>query len=544
MYKNLLNSEEGHKKIQAGIDKIANTVKLTLGAKGRNVIFETALPYPTITNDGVTIAQEVTLEDPFERLGAQLIKEAARKTNDIAGDGTTTAVILAQAIYNEGRKIISAGANPMPIKRGIQKAVDSIVAYLKTIAKPVDDAEMTKQVASISANNDREIGDIISEAIEKTGKDGVVTVQESKTQYTILNCVEGLQFDKGYHSPYFSTNPNMTVELDNPYIVITDKTITNPKEVMPIINKITQESNKPFVLIADTVDGDALQTLIVNAVKGNISCVTVRSPEFSDIRQEVLEDIAVVTGGTVIDDKRGITLRAAGTGLKEADITHLGIAEKVVVSADKTTIIGGKGDKKKIIERIEAIRGLLKEEEDDFRKEKLKERLAKLTGGVAVIHAGATTETEMREKRMRIEDALNATKCAVEEGIVAGGGIALLKAIHCVDTNIFATKEEHVGVDIVRQAISKPFEQVVTNAGGDAGEMKALLKEKMSNTLGYDANDGEVKDMFKAGIIDPVKVTRTALQNAASIASMLLTTEAFITNIPEEKPTILAMPQM
>ena len=528
MAKQLLFGEEARRSLQRGVDKLANAVKVTLGPRGRNVVLDKKYGSPTIINDGVTIAKEIELEDPYENMGAQLIKEVASKTSDIAGDGTTTATVLAQAIYNEGMKNITAGTNPMPVKRGIEKATACVVEELKKISKPVKDKNEIAQVATISANNDKEIGNLIADAMDKVGNDGVITVEEAKGIETTLEVVEGMQFDQGFISAYFVTNPDkMIAEVENPYILIYDKKISSMKELLPILQEVVTQG-KPIVIISEDIEGEALATLVVNRLKGTFSCIAVKAPGFGDRRKSMLEDIAILTGGRVISEE-------AGMKLEKAELSMLGRAKKISVDKDNTTIVEGAGEKKDIQARIGQIKKQIDETKSDYDKEKLQERLAKLSGGVAVINVGAATETEMKEKKARVEDAMHATKAAKAEGIVPGGGVALLRAGEALDKLVITDEEEKVGVKIIKKALEAPIRQICYNAGVEGAViMEKILKESVK-TMGFDATDGVMKDMVKAGIIDPTKVTRSALQNAASIASLLLTTETIISDIPEKQ---------
>jgi chaperonin GroEL len=526
MAKQLSFGEEARRSLQRGVDKLANAVKVTLGPRGRNVVLDKKYGSPTIINDGVTIAKEIELEDPFENMGAQLIKEVASKTSDVAGDGTTTATVLAQAIYNEGMKNITAGTNPMPVKRGIERAAAAVIEELKKLSKPVKDKTEIAQVATISANNDKVIGTLIADAMDKVGNDGVITVEEGKGIETTLDVVEGMQFDQGYISAYFVTNPEkMIAEIENPYILIYDKKISNMKELLPILQEVVQQG-KAIVIISEETEGEALATLVVNRLKGTFSCVAVKAPGFGDRRKSMLEDIAVLTGGRVISEEIGLKL-------EKAEIGMLGRAKKVIVDKDNTTIIEGAGDKKDIQARISQIKKQIEETKSDYDKEKLQERLAKLSGGVAVINVGAATETEMKERKARVEDAMHATKAAREEGIVPGGGVALLRAGEILD-KMTGDDEEKVGIRIVKKALEAPIRQISFNAGVDGGVIMDKILKETSKNMGFDATDGQMKDMVKAGIIDPTKVTRSALQNAASIASLLLTTETLVADLPDK----------
>jgi chaperonin GroEL len=526
MAKQLSFGEEARRSLQRGVDKLANAVKVTLGPRGRNVVLDKKYGSPTIINDGVTIAKEIELEDVFENMGAQLIKEVASKTSDVAGDGTTTATVLAQAIYNEGMKNITAGTNPMPVKRGIERAAAAVIEELKKLSKPVKDKTEIAQVATISANNDKVIGTLIADAMEKVGNDGVITVEEGKGIETTLEVVEGMQFDQGYISAYFVTNPEkMIAEIENPYILIYDKKISNMKELLPILQEVVQQG-KAIVIISEETEGEALATLVVNRLKGTFSCVAVKAPGFGDRRKSMLEDIAILTGGRVISEEIGLKL-------EKAEIGMLGRAKKVIVDKDNTTIIEGAGEKKDIQARIAQLKKQIEETKSDYDKEKLHERLAKLSGGVAVINVGAATETEMKERKARVEDAMHATKAAREEGSVPGGGVALLRASEVLD-KLAGDEEERVGIKIVKKALEAPIRQISFNAGVDGGVIMDKILKETSKTMGFDATDGQMKDMVKAGIIDPTKVTRSALQNAASIASLLLTTETIVADIPEK----------
>ncbi|MBT9253855.1 MAG: chaperonin GroEL [Brockia lithotrophica] len=523
--KDIRFAEDARRAILRGVDKLANTVKVTLGPKGRNVVLEKKYGSPLITNDGVTIAKEIELKDPFENMGAQLVREVASKTNDVAGDGTTTATILAQAIIREGLKNVAAGANPMVMRRGIEKAVQAAVEELKRIAKPVEGKEAIAQVAAISAD-DPEIGKLIAEAMEKVGNEGVITVEESKSLQTELEVVEGMQFDRGYISPYMVTNTErMEAELEEPLILITDRKISNIQDILPVLEKVVQ-AGKPLLIIAEDVEGEALATLVVNKLRGTLLSVAVKAPGFGDRRKAMLEDIAILTGGQVISEELGLEL-------KQARLDQLGRAQRVIVTKDTTTIVGGAGSQEKIQARIKSIKQQIEETTSEFDKEKLQERLAKLAGGVAVIRVGAATETELKEKKARIEDALNATRAAVEEGIVPGGGVALISTIHAVE-KVQATGDELTGVRIVLKALEEPAKQIAANAGEEGAVVVERMKKEKPG-IGYNAATGEWVDMIQAGIIDPVKVTRSALQNAASVAMMVLTTEAAVVELPEKE---------
>lgn len=513
--------------IKRGVDALANAVKVTLGPKGRNVIISKSFGAPTVTKDGVTVAKEIELKDAIENMGAQMVKEVASKTNDLAGDGTTTATVLAQAIVKEGLKNVAAGANPMDLKRGIDKAVESLTADLAKQTKEVgDSSEKIKQVASISANNDDVIGDLIAQAFEKVGKEGVITVEEAKGTETYVDVVEGMQFDRGYLSPYFVTNSEkMTADLEDPYILLFDKKISSMKDLLPVLEPVAQ-SGKPLLIIAEDVDGEALATLVVNKLRGSLKIAAVKAPGFGDRRKAMLEDIAILTGGTVISEERGFTL-------ENATIDMLGTAEKVAIDKDNTTIVNGSGDDNAIKERVNQIKAQIESTTSDYDKEKLQERLAKLAGGVAVLYVGAASEVEMKEKKDRVDDALHATRAAVEEGIVAGGGVALVRAQAVLSSIDTVNTDEATGVQIVARAIESPLRTIVENAGGEGSVVinKVLEGDK---DFGYDAKTDTFVDMMKAGIIDPKKVTRIALENAASVAGMILTTECALIDLPEE----------
>ena len=530
-------NSEAREKMLNGVDILANAVKVTLGPKGRNVVLEKSFGAPRITKDGVTVAKEIELEDKFENMGAQMLKEVASKTSDIAGDGTTTATVLAQAIVKEGAKSIAAGANPMDIKRGIDLAVNAVVAELKTKSKKLASNDEVAQVGTVSANGDREIGRMIAEAMKKVGNQGIITVEEAKSLETELDVVEGMQFDRGYVSPYFVTNPDkMTVELEDPYILINDKKLSGLQAIVPLLESIVQ-SGKPLLIIAEEVEGEALATLVVNKLRGGLKVAAVKAPGFGDRRKAMLEDIAILTGGKAITEDLGIKL-------ENIKLEDLGKAKKVVVDKDNTTIVEGAGKSSAIEGRIKQIRAQIDETTSDYDREKLQERLAKLAGGVAVIKVGAATETAMKEKKARVEDALNATRAAVEEGIVPGGGVSLLRASRAVEPlGKKLEGDERVGAMIVRRALEEPIRQIVENAGLEGSVIVEKVKAETIATRGFDADSNEFVDMVQAGIIDPTKVERVALQNAASIASLLLTTEALITDIPEEKPAAApAMP--
>jgi chaperonin GroEL len=526
MAKQIKYGDEARKALEAGVNTLADTVKITLGPKGRNVVLDKKYGAPLITNDGVTIAKEIELKDPFENMGAQLVKEVSTKTNDVAGDGTTTAVVLAQAIIEEGLKNLAAGANPIILKKGIQKAVDVTVEALKNKSQPVDSKEKIAQVASISAS-DENVGSLISEAMEKVGKDGVITIQESKTMDTNLTTVDGMSFDRGYASAYMVTDSDKMVAVyDNPRILITDKKISSIQEILPVIEPLAQQGAK-LLIIADDVEGDALAALVVNKLKGIFNCVAVKAPGFGDRRKAMLEDIAILTGGQVVSSELGVEF-------KDVTMDMLGSCQQVKVDKDNTVIVGGAGEPAEIKNRIKSIKAQIGETKSDYDKEKLQERLAKLAGGVAVINVGAATEVEMKEKKLRIEDALAATRAAVEEGIVPGGGVALLEAIPQVKALVAKlTGDEKTGAQIVLRAIEEPVRQIAKNAGLDGSVILSTILRSRKANYGFDAYKNEYVDMVQAGIIDPTKVTRSALQNAASIASTLLTTESIVTDIPE-----------
>ena len=534
MAKDLFYGEDARRKLQAGVDKLADTVKITLGPKGRNVLINKSFGSPLITNDGVTIAREIELEDSVENMGAQLVKEVATKTNDVAGDGTTTATLLAQIIIKEGFKNVAAGANPMVLKRGIQGAVDTAVSEIEKISKKVETKESIAQVASVSAADDT-IGGLIAEAMEKVGKDGVITVEESKSLGTTLDVVEGMQFDRGYLSAYMvSDTDKMEAVLENPYILLTDKKISNIQDLLPLLEQIVKMGRK-LLIIAEDVEGEALATLVVNKLRGTIDVVAVKAPGFGDRRKAMMEDIAILTGGTVISEE-------VGYDLKEATIDMLGQAGTVKVDKDNTVIVNGAGEKSDITSRVNSIKKQIEETESEFDKEKLQERLAKLSGGVAVIKVGAATETELKERKLRIEDALNATKAAVEEGIVAGGGVALCGAIPAVNAYVETLEgDEKTGAKIIARALEEPVRQIAENAGYEGSVVVAEVKNQKAG-YGFNAATEEYVDMIASGIVDPAKVTRSALQNAASASAMLLTTEAGIVDIKEEAPAAPAMP--
>ena len=532
--KELLFNTDARAKLKKGVDHLAEAVKVTLGPKGRNVVIDKKFGSPTVTKDGVTVAKEVELSDAVENMGAQMVKEVATKTSDLAGDGTTTATVLAQAIFREGLKNVTAGANPMELKRGIERAVEAVVEQLKSLSVPSAGKKEIAQVGTISANNDKEIGNLIAEAMEKVGKDGVITVEEAKGLETTLETVDGMQFDRGYLSPYFVTDPEkMEAVLDDPYILIHDKKISAMKELLPVLEKVAQ-SGRPLLIIGEDVEGEALATLVVNKLRGTLKVAAVKAPGFGDRRKEMLRDIAVLTGGQVISEELGFKL-------ENATLNDLGRAKRVVVDKDNTTIVDGKGKENDIQGRINEIKAAVDKSTSDYDREKLQERLAKLSGGVAVINVGAATETEMKEKKARVEDALHATRAAVEEGIVPGGGVALIRAQAGLE-KIKGTDDERVGVEIVRRSLEEPIRMIAQNAGAEGSIVVARVKESKDKNFGYNAATDAYEDLVKAGVIDPTKVTRTALQNAASIAGLLLTTEAVVVEKKEEKPAPAAPP--
>ena len=534
MAKEIFFSDDARNKLYSGVKKLNDAVKVTMGPRGRNVLIQKRFGAPSITKDGVSVAKEIELKDTLENMGAGLVREVASKTNDQAGDGTTTATVLAHAIFKEGLRNITAGANPIEVKRGMDKYSADIIAELKKQAKKVAGKKEIAQVATISANSESAIGDLIADAMEKVGKDGVITVEEAKSISDELIVVEGMQFDRGYLSPYFITNAEkMQVELSNTLILLFDKKITNLKDLLPILEQV-QKTGKPLLIIAEDIEGEALATLVVNKLRGVLNISAVKAPGFGDRRKAMLEDIAILTGGAVISEELGRTLESAS-------LDDLGKADRVVIDKDNTTIVGGAGTKKDIDARITQIKAQIAESTSDYDKEKLQERLAKLSGGVAVIKVGAATETEMKERKDRVEDALNATKAAVEEGIVIGGGAALIKAAKKVKNSLKG--DEQIGAEIVKRALFAPLRQIAQNAGFDAGVVADKV-ENSSEHEGFDASKGELTDMFKSGIIDPVKVERIALQNAVSVASLLITTEATVSDIKEEKPAMPAMPDM
>ncbi len=525
--KQLLFDEAARQAILRGVSKLSKAVTATLGPKGRNVVLDKKFGSPTVTKDGVTVAKEIELEDPYENMGAQMVREVASKTSDAAGDGTTTATILAEAIYREGLKFVTSGANPIGIQRGIQKAVEAAVGHLDKIAKKVKDKEEIKQVATVSANWDTKIGDIIAEAMDKVGKDGTITVEEAKSIETTLEVVEGMQFDKGYLSPYFVTNAEtMECKLEDAYILVYEKKISSLKDILPLLEKVAK-AGKPLLIIAEEVEGEALATLVVNKLRGTLNCCAVKAPGFGDRRKAMCEDIAILTGGKFISEDLGIKL-------ENVELADLGRAKSVVVDKENTTIVEGAGKSSDIQGRVNQIRRQIEETTSDYDREKLQERLAKLAGGVAVINVGAATETEMKEKKARVEDALHATRAAVEEGIVPGGGVALIRCLEAIEKVKPANEDERIGIDIVKRAIEYPTRALANNAGVEGSVVVEEVKRRKGNE-GYDVAVGVYTDLVKAGIVDPKKVTRTALQNAASIAGLLLTTECLITEIPEKE---------
>jgi chaperonin GroEL len=533
MAKELRFSQEARNAILKGVNILADVVKVTLGPKGRNVILEKSFGSPTVTKDGVTVAKEIELEDKFENIGAQMVKEVASKTSDTAGDGTTTATVLAQAIYREGSKVVAAGANPMDVKRGIDLAVEEVIKELKKLSKPTKDQKEISQVGKISANNDETIGNIIAEAMNKVGKEGVITVEEAKGMETTLDVVEGMQFDRGYLSPYFVTDPEkMVAVLEDVYILLNEKKISNMKDMLPILEQIAK-MGKPLLILSEDVEGEALATLVVNKLRGTLKCCAVKAPGFGDRRKAMLEDIAILTGGRMISEDLGIKL-------ENIKLNDLGRAKRITIDKDNTTIVDGAGDKDDIEARVKQIRAQIEETTSDYDREKLQERLAKIIGGVAVINVGAATETEMKEKKARVEDALNATRAAVEEGIVPGGGVAYLRCLSALD-KMKLEGDMKMGVDLVKRALEEPIRQIANNAGQEG----SVVTEKVRNekgAFGFDAAQDEYTDMIKAGIIDPTKVVRLALQNAASVASLMITTEAVVAEKPEKKAPYPAMP--
>jgi chaperonin GroEL len=533
--KEILFDVKCRERLKRGIDILAEAVKVTLGPKGRNVVIEKSFGSPVITKDGVTVAKEIELENKFENMGAQMVKEVASKTSDIAGDGTTTATILAQSIFSEGLKLVSAGRNPMAIKRGIDKAVESVVAELGKLTKPTRDQKEIAQVGTISANNDATIGNIIAEAMSKVGKEGVITVEEAKGLETTLDVVEGMQFDRGYLSPYFVTDPEkMTCEMDEPLILINEKKVSTMKDLLPVLEQVAK-MGRPLVIISEDVEGEALATLVVNKLRGTLQVVAVKAPGFGERRKSMLQDIAILTGGQMVSEDIGIKL-------ENVTLNDLGSAKRVVVDKESTTIVDGAGTPDDIKGRIKQIRAEIDETTSDYDREKLQERLAKIVGGVAVINVGAATETEMKEKKARVEDALNATRAAVEEGIVPGGGVALLRCMKSLDGLKLVDDDEEAGVAVVRRAIEEPLRQICVNSGFEGAIIVGKIKESKDSNFGFNAATGEFEDLLKAGVIDPKKVTRIALQNAASVAGLLLTTEAAVAEKPEPKKDMPPMP--
>jgi len=533
MAKELKYDQDARTAILKGINILAEAVKVTLGPKGRNVILEKSFGSPTVTKDGVTVAKEIELENKFENMGAQMVKEVASKTSDVAGDGTTTATVLAQAIYREGSKLVSAGANPMDVKRGIEAAVNVVVEELKKLSKPTKDEKEISQVGSISANNDETIGRIIAEAMNKVGKEGVITVEDAKAMETTLEVVEGMQFDRGYLSPYFVTNAEkMEVVLEEPYILLNEKKISNMKDLLPLLEQIAK-MGKPLLIVAEDVEGEALATLVVNKLRGTLRCAAVKAPGFGDRRKAMLEDIGILTGGQMISEDLGIKL-------ENVKLTDLGSAKRVTIDKENTTIVDGAGTKASLEGRVKQIRVQIEETTSDYDREKLQERLAKLIGGVAVINVGAATETEMKEKKARVEDALNATRAAVEEGIVPGGGVAYLRCLGALD-KVKLEGDRQVGVNLVKRALEEPIRQIANNAGWEGSVVVERVKAE-KGAFGFDADKEEYTDLIKAGIIDPTKVVRFALQNAASVASLLITTEAMVAEKPEKKAEMPPMP--
>ena len=535
MAKDIKFNVESRDALKRGVDRLADAVKVTLGPKGRNVVLGKSFGAPNVTKDGVSVAREIELEDPIENMGAQMVKEVASRTNDLAGDGTTTATVLAQAIVREGLKNVAAGANPMDLKRGIDKAVESVVSFLKTISTDVgDSSEMIKQVATISSNNDEVIGSLIADAFSRVGKEGVITVEEAKGTDTYVDVVEGMQFDRGYQSPYFVTNSEkMTTELENPMILLFDKKISNMKDLLPILEPVAQQG-KSLLIISEEVEGEALATVVVNKLRGSLKIAAVKAPGFGDRRKAMLEDIAILTGGTVISEERGYTL-------ENATLEMLGTAEKVTIDKDNTIIVNGAGTESDIEARVNQIKSQIEVTTSDYDKEKLQERLAKLAGGVAVLYVGAASEVEMKEKKDRVDDALHATRAAVEEGIVAGGGVALVRSVDALSNIEAINPDEKTGINIVKKAIEEPLRQIVANAGGEGSVVVARIKGE-SGDFGYNAKTDDYVNMLEAGIIDPTKVTRVALENAASVAGMLVTTEAVVYEIPSENDGGAGMP--
>jgi len=533
MAKQIKFEEEGRRAILRGVEQLAKAVKVTLGPKGRNVIIDKKFGSPTITKDGVTVAKEIELKDPYENMGAEMIKEVASKTSDNAGDGTTTATVLAEAIYKEGLKNVTAGANPMSLKRGIDQATSALIEEVKKLSKDVKSSKKEiAQVATIAANGDSEIGDYIANAIEKVGKDGVVTVEEAKSTQTTLDVVEGMQFDQGYLSPYFVTNSEkMVVNLEDPYVLLYEKKISSMKDLLPVLEKVAK-SGKPLLIISEETEGEALATLVVNKIRGTFQCCAIKAPGYGDRRKAMMDDIAVLTGGKSVTEDLGIKL-------ENVDLRDLGRAKRVTIDKDNTTIIQGAGKSADIKARVAQIRSQIETSDSDYDREKLQERLAKLVGGVAVINVGAATETEMKEKKARVEDALHATRAAVEEGIVPGGGVAILRASKALDS-VKATGEEAIGVDIIRRAITQPIRHIAQNAGEDGSVILAKVVDA-KGPIGYNAATNQLSDLIEDGVVDPAKVVRTSLENAASIASLLLTTEAVVTDLPEEEKAAAPM---
>ena len=534
MAKQIIFGEDARGKILRGVDQLANAVKITLGPKGRNVVLDKKFGPPSSTKDGVTVAKEIELEDPFENMGAQMVNEVASKTSDVAGDGTTTATVLAQAIYREGMKNVAAGANPMDLKRGIEQAVDFVVQEIHRLSKPTKDHREIAQVGTISANNDPTIGELIAESMEKVGKDGVITVEEAKAIETSLEIVEGMQFDRGYLSPYFVTDPErMEAILEDPYILLNEKKISSMKDLLPILEQ-TAKMGRPLLIIAEDVEGEALATLVVNKLRGTLTCAAVKAPGFGDRRKEILNDIAILIGGNVISEDIGIKM-------ENVTLNDLGRAKRVTIDKENTTLVEGDGKTPEIEGRVRQLRIQIEETTSDYDREKLQERLAKLVGGVAVINVGAATETEMKEKKARVEDALNATRAAVEEGIVPGGGVVFIRAIKALE-KLKLEGDQAIGASIVSRALEEPMRQIANNAGVEGSIIVEHVKSARKVNEGFDANTLEYVDMIEAGIIDPTKVTRSALQNASSISALMLTTEALVTDIPEDTPPAPAMP--
>ncbi|MBW3466440.1 chaperonin GroEL [Arthrospiribacter ruber] len=533
MAKELFFDTNARDRLKKGVDALADAVKVTLGPKGRNVIIDKKFGAPTITKDGVSVAKEIELEEAIENMGAQLVKEVASKTADNAGDGTTTATVLTQAIFNAGIKNVAAGANPMDLKRGIDKAVQAVVAELRKNSKEISTSKEIQQVATVSANNDEEIGKMIADAMDKVGKDGVITVEEAKGTETEVRTVEGMQFDRGYLSPYFVTNTEkMEAELERPYILIYDKKISSMKELLPVLEPVAQ-SGRPLLIIAEDVDGEALATLVVNKIRGALKVAAVKAPGFGDRRKAMLEDIAILTGGTVISEERGYKL-------ENATVEYLGTAEKVNIDKDNTTVVNGAGDSSAIQSRINEIKAQIEKTTSDYDKEKLQERLAKLSGGVAILYIGAATEVEMKEKKDRVDDALHATRAAVQEGVVVGGGVALVRTSSALDSLKGENEDQDTGINIIRIAIESPLRTIVENAGGEGSVIINKIKENSGN-YGYNARTDQYEDLFEAGVIDPTKVTRLALENAASIAALLLTTECVVADVKEDAPSMPPM---